>query len=197
MSSYKFKELEENVKLRNKLLKLGFGCTLIGPPGPQGPKGDKGDQGPQGNIGPTGPIAPSSNEGLLFSSFVDTKTSEKMSINNSWLIPNESEYFSILNNTEIEIQPGIYEITFSGLIEQADDTHGATFYLQNSEGTALKDLTYKLEPNSGKQMSFSQNIVFRFEKETILEVAADILGDSSTSNVVISGVNLTIKKIHE
>lgn len=194
MSSYKFKELEENVKLRNKLLKLGFGCTIIGP---TGPKGDKGDQGPQGNIGPTGPIASSSNEGLLFSGFVDTKTSEKMSINNSWLIPNESEYFSILNNTEIEIQPGIYEITFSGLIEQADDTHGATFYLQNSEGTALKDLTYKLEPNSGKQMSFSQNIVFRFEKETILEVAADILGDSSTSNVVISGVNLTIKKIHE
>ena len=46
-------------------------------------------------------------------------------------------------------------------------------------------------------MSFSQNIVFRFEKLTVLEVGADILGDSGTSNVVITGVNLTIKKIHE
>ena len=143
MSSQKFKELEENTKLRNKLLKLGFGCTLIGPTGPQGLQGPKGDQGVQGQIGPTGPIAISSNEGLLFSSFIDTSTSEKMSINDSWLIPNESEYFSILNDTEIEVQPGIYEITFSGLIEQADDTHGATFYLQNSEGSALKDLTFK------------------------------------------------------
>lgn len=200
MSSQKFKELEENARLRNKLLKLGFGCTLIGPTGPTGPQGlqgPKGDQGAQGPIGPTGPIAISSNEGLLFSSFIDTSTSEKMSINDSWLIQNESEYFSILNDTEIEVQPGIYEITFSGLIEQADDTHGATFYLQNSEGSALKDLTFKLEPNSGKQMSFSQNIVFRFEKLTVLEVGADILGDSGTSNVVITGVNLTIKKIHE
>ena len=127
------------------------------------------------------------------SAFYDTSTN----VHDSWLIPNESEYFSILNDTEIEVQPGIYEITFSGLIEQADETHGATFYLQNSEGSALKDLTFKLEPNSGKQMSFSQNIVFRFEKLTVLEVGADILGDSGTSNVVITGVNLTIKKIHE
>lgn len=188
MSSQKFKELEENMKLKNKLLKLGFGCTLIGPTGPKGE---------QGSTGPTGPIASSSNDGLFFSSFIDSQDSEKMVIDDSWIIPNPTEYFSILNDTEIEVQPGIYEITFSGLVEQADNTHGATFYLQNSEGNAIKDLTFSLEPDMGKQMSFSQNIVFRFEKTTILEVVVDILGDSSTSNVTVSGVNLIMKKIHE
>lgn len=187
MSSQKFKELEENMKLRNKLLKLGIGCTLIGP---TGPKGD------QGITGPTGPVASSSNDSLLFANFIDSQDSGKLIIDNSWIIPNQSEYFLKLSNTEIEIQPGIYEITFSGLIEQADDTHGATFYLQNNEGDAIKDLTFTLEPGNGKQMSFSQNIVFRFEKTTILEVVADIIGDNN-SDVTITSVNLTMKKIKE
>lgn len=45
-------------------------------------------------------------------------------------------------------------------------------------------------------MYFSQTTIIRFEKETSLQVVVSILGDENTSNVVISDVNLLIKKIH-
>lgn len=203
MDLQKYQELEKNLKLRNKLLKLGIGCLVkgpkgdIGPTGPIGPQGEIGPTGPTGPTGATGEAAVSSNESLFFTSFSDTKDSNKMVLEDSWLIPSESKYFNILNDTDIEVQPGIYEITFSGLVNDSDDTHGATFYLQNTEGSALKDLTFELPIGNGKQMNFSQTIIFRFEKVTVLEVLADILGDTGTSNIIISSVNLLMKKIHE
>lgn len=203
MNLQKYQELEKNLKLRNKLLKLGIGCAVKGPKGdigPTGPQGEIGATGPQGEIGPTGPageVSSSSNEGLFFTSFSDTNVSNKMTFEDSWFIPSESKYFTILNDTDIEVQPGIYEITFSGLVNDSDDTHGATFYLQNIEGSALKDLTFELPVGSGKQMNFSQTIIFRFEKVTVLEAVANILGDTGTSNVTISSINLLMKKIHE
>ena len=39
MSNDKYQELEENLKLRNKLLKIGIGCPIIGSTGPTGPTG--------------------------------------------------------------------------------------------------------------------------------------------------------------
>lgn len=36
MSFYKLHELENNLKLRNKLLKLGLGCPIVDPTGPKG-----------------------------------------------------------------------------------------------------------------------------------------------------------------
>lgn len=203
MDLQKYQELEKNLKLRNKLLKLGIGCVVKGPKGDigqTGPQGEKGPTGPQGEIGATGPageVSSSSNESLFFTSFSDTKDSNKMVLEDSWLIPSESKYFTILNDTDIEVQPGIYEITFSGLVNDSDDTHGATFYLQNTEGSALKDLTFEFPVGSGKQMNFSQTIIFRFEKVTVLEAVAGILGDTGTSNVTVSSVNLLMKKIHE
>lgn len=70
--------------------------------GPAGPKGDIGPTGPKGNhgdIGPTGPIAISSTEGLFFTNFLETNTSGEMLLQDSWLVPNESEYFSLLNES--------------------------------------------------------------------------------------------------
>ena len=180
--------------------------SIIGPAGPKGdigptrPKGDTGDIGPKGDpgdIGPTGPIAISSTEGLFFTNFLETNTSGEMLLQDSWLVPNESEYFSLLNETDIKVQPDIYEISFSGLIEKADDSHGATFYLKDDRGSALKDLSFELLAGNGKQMSFSQTILFRFEQETTLQVKADILGNQDDSNVVVTNVNLVMKKIHE
>lgn len=45
-------------------------------------------------------------------------------------------------------------------------------------------------------MSFSQTILFRFEEATILQATVDILGEEGTSNVVVSSVNLIMKKIY-
>ena len=54
MSNDKYQELEENLRLRNKLLKIGIGCPIIGPTGPTGPQGIQGPEGIQGATVPTG-----------------------------------------------------------------------------------------------------------------------------------------------
>ena len=206
MNVNKYQELQENLKLRNKFLRLGIGCTVVGPQGPKGEKGDTGSKGekgeigpmgPQGEIGPIGPVAVSSTDSVFFTSYEELENSGVASLLDSWIVPNPSDYFTILNNTEIEVQPGIYEIIFSGLIENIDDTHGATLYLQTKEGDAIKDLSFELLAGNGTQMNFSQDILFRFEKVTNLQTIVDITGDIGTSNVKVSGINLVMKKIHE
>ena len=72
----------------------------------------------QGLIGPTGPqgeTPSSSTEGI--SSYNDTNDIEAMIINETWLVPEPSEYFIVPNNTEVEVVPGIYEIDLSGYID--------------------------------------------------------------------------------
>lgn len=206
MDCQKYQELEERLKIRNELLKLGIGCSFIGPTGPKGERGQQGIQGPQGeqgpkgdkgNIGPAGQAIPSANEGLMSVGFAEVQTNGIMTHQNPWLIPNPSDYFHLVDDSNIEVQPGIYEITFSGLIKDADDTHGGTFYLQTSEGSAIRDLTFELLPDDGKQMHFSQSIVFRFEEVTILQALAEIYGNQDSSNIAITEVNLLMKKIHE
>lgn len=49
MDCQKYQELEERLKLRNKLLNLGICLTAVGPTGPKG------------DIGPEGPTTPSTN----------------------------------------------------------------------------------------------------------------------------------------
>lgn len=206
MNVNKYQELQENLKLRNKFLRLGIGCTVVGPQDPKGEKGDtgtkgeKGDigpMGPQGEIGPIGPVAVSSTDSFFFTSYEELENSGVASLLDSWIVPNPSDYFTILNNTEIEVQPGIYEIIFSGLIENIDDTHSATLYLQIKGGDAIKDLSFELLAANGTQMNFSQDILFRFEKVTNLQTIVDITGDIGTSNIKVSGINLVMKKIHE
>lgn len=196
MDRKEIEKLEEHLRIKKKLLELGIGCSYVGPTGKQGPTGPKGDKGENGDIGPTGPIASSSNEGIFFTSFEDIDITDTMTLKDTWLVPNPSDYF-VVNGNEIEVKPGIYEITFSGLIEQADDQHGATLYFQTKEGSAIKELTYKLSVGDGKQMNFSQTILFRFENVTNLQAAVSILGDVDTSNVLVSNVTLVMKKIHE
>lgn len=185
------------------MLSLGICSSVIGPTGPQGIpgvqglKGDKGDVGPTGPQGELGPIISSTNEGMLFVSFAETKANGPMTFENSWLVPNDSQYFSLLNNNEVQIEPGIYEISLSCLLDASDVDHGVEVYLKTKEGAAIKDLDYKLPVGSTMPMNFSQNILFRFENVTILEVEVNLLGDMGTSNIDVSNTNLLIKKIHE
>lgn len=197
MSLDKYHELYENIKLKNKLSNLGIGCTIVGPTGPKGDIGPTGPQGIQGPTGPTGSAAPSVNEDLFFTSFKNVTDPEKMILEDTWLIPNPSENFNIINDSQIEVQPGIYEITFSGLIYNSDDNHGAVFFIQNSDGDAIKDLTFELPMGVCNQMHFSQSIFFRFEKVTVLEAIFNILGEEVSSHVNVSSVNLIMKKLHD
>ena len=57
MSSEEDKKILENIKIKNKLNKLGL--CFVGPTGPKGDMGPTGPKGDPGDIGPTGPIQPS------------------------------------------------------------------------------------------------------------------------------------------
>lgn len=184
MSIDKYCEIEKNMKLRNKLLNLGLG-------GPIGPKGDKGD------IGPAGPIIPSSTEEMFFADFISSDTSGEIAFNNKWLIPNQSKYFKVIDDSKVEIQNGIYEIIMSGLIEKESKGQEVEVYLQTLKGEAIKDLTFTLPINSNKQLYFSKDIIFRFEENTILNVFVNILGTLDPSSASVSNVSLLLKKIHE
>lgn len=170
--------------------------SLKGEKGDQGLPGESGKDGIPGAQGPAGPVAISSSEEMLFTSYQEARHSGVMTLQDPWFIPNNSEYIFIQNNTDVVVLPGVYRIEFSGAIEKADDSHGGIFYLKDDSNAVIKDLSFMLSPGDGKQMHFCQFILFRFEKETTLQVMAGILGDANTSNVVISDVNLIINKIH-
>lgn len=70
MSFQNCREFEENLRLRRKKLSLGI-CPSIGPTGPTGPQGERKD---------IGSVPISSNEGLLFTSFIDTTIPEKLKL---------------------------------------------------------------------------------------------------------------------
>ena len=149
MLSKSINELKEKLELRNKILSC---CQIVGPIGPRGPRGERGIQ------GEPGPLIASSNEGIFFTGFADTNVTGEMIIQDPWLIPNPSEYISIISESEIEIEPGIYEITLTGLIENADEDHGAAFYLKNDE------LRTKIIKNAYAKISSCHTIDIRIKK---------------------------------
>lgn len=78
-----------------------------------------------------------------------------------------------------------------------DNTHGGSFYLVDSTGYVIKDLTFELLEGDINGRYFSKNILFRFEDDTILDVMTNLTGDINTSNVEVKDVTLLMKKIHE
>ena len=93
MSLKKCAEIEKNAKIKNKLLNIGIGYPIIGPTGPRGEAGQRGEKGEKGNKGDPGVDAVASNDGIFFTSFVETDTSEKMTFQDSWFVPNKTEFF--------------------------------------------------------------------------------------------------------
>ena len=160
------------------------------------PKGDKGDVGPPGPQGPIGPIMEGSTEGMLFASFAETNISGLMNIQETHIIPTDSEFFKINGRNDIIVSPGVYEIAFSGAIEEVDSTHGGIFYVKDDAGQVVMDLSFKLSGGVVPQMHFSQNIIFEFKKDTTLQVMAGIIGDAASSQVKINDVNLLFKNIY-
>lgn len=163
---------------------------------PKGDKGDQGDVGPVGPEGPEGPIMEGSTEGMLFASFAETNISGLMNIQDTHIIPTDSEYFEINGKNDIIVNAGIYEIAFSGAIEEVDSTHGGIFYVKDDAGQVIMDLSFKLPGGVVTQMHFSQNVVFELKKDTTLQVMAGIIGDAASSRVKINDVNLLLKKIY-
>lgn len=179
--------------LRKKLLKIGIGYPAKKIKGPTGPKGDIGPTGPKGEAGP---VISSSTESIFYTTFEETEISGQLIFENPWILPNHSEYIEIKEN-QVSLAPGIYEMTLSGQITNVDIDHGATIYVQTKEGSEIKGLSFQLDKGNINQMYYSRTILFRFENKTEIEVLGYIIGDENTSNIIISEVNLYIKKIHE
>ena len=180
------------------MMDLGLICTVMGPTGPTGatgPQGIQGETGLKGDPGPEGPSFPASVEAMFYTSFVDTKEEGLLTISSPWLIPNPSDYFEVVNDNEVLVKPGIYEITLSGLISGADNAHGGHFYLQDENGSEFRALSFSFPQSNGKYAQFYQTTLLRFEEDTKLSVNTIILGGAAASNVEFSNVNLMIKKI--
>lgn len=156
------------------------------------PKGEKGDA---GEIGPEGPIAEGTTEEVLFVSFAETNISGLMNIQDKYLIPQNAKYFNIAGKNDIKLTQGVYEIAFSGAIEEVDNMHGGIFYVKDDTGKVVMDLSFKLPGGVISQMHFSQNIIFAFDTDVTLQVMGGIIGDAESSKVVINDVNLLLKKL--
>ena len=156
------------------------------------PKGEKGDA---GEIGPEGPIREGSTEEILFVSFAETNISGLMNIQDKYLMPQNAKYFNIAGKTDIKLTQGVYEIAFSGAIEEVDNMHGGIFYVKDDTGKVVMDLSFKLPGGVISQMHFSQNVLIKFDTDVTLQVMAGIIGDAESSKVVINDVNLLLKKL--
>lgn len=156
------------------------------------PKGEKGDA---GEIGPEGPIREGSTEEILFVSFAEINVSGLMNIQDKYLMPQNAKYFNTSGNTDIKLTQGVYEIAFSGAIEEVDNMHGGIFYVKDDTGKVVMDLSFKLPGGVISQMHFSQNVLIKFDTDVTLQVMAGIIGDAESSKVVINDVNLLLKKL--
>ena len=151
MSCQNFEEIKKNLELSKNLRKLGICSVVIGPTGPTGPTGSQGEIGPtgptgaqgiQGETGPTGPSGTtplSSNEGIVHASFLENEDTGVMEFENTWFVPNPSEYFKLLDNSHIDVEPGIYKISFSCYTTGVDVDHGIEVYLMNDTEAAIQE----------------------------------------------------------
>lgn len=148
MSCQNFEEIKKNLELSKNLRKLGICSVVIGSTGMTGTQeeivltGPTGAQGIQGVTGPTGhsgttPL--SSNEEIVHASFLENEDTGVMEFENTWFVPNPSEYFKLLDNSHIEVEPGIYKISFSTYITGVDVDHGIEVYLMNDTGAAIQE----------------------------------------------------------
>ncbi len=80
-------------------------------------KGDAGSTGPQGHIRP---IMEGSTEGMLFASFTETNISGLMNIQETHIIPTDSEFFKINDRNDIIVSAGIIGETVSSQVKIND-----------------------------------------------------------------------------
>lgn len=107
MSCQNFEEIKKNLELSKKIRKLEICSVVIGPTGMTDPRGEIGTTGP---TGPSGTTPLSSNGGIVHASFLENEDTGVMEFENTWFVPNPSEYFKLLDNSHIEVEPGIYNL---------------------------------------------------------------------------------------
>ena len=189
-------EIRKKIKEEQKRHRYHY---VMGPKGEKGEQGIKGDKGDAGKIGPTGPAGaqtknPAGYESVLFVSFAQANYSKIMTFQEN-LDVNNVDCFTLTDNTNITLnKTGIYEITLCGQISGVDQSHGAIFYLSNTNGSVIQDLSFEVKAGTTTRMDCSETILTKIDTETTVYVRCGVIGDSSTANVSFENVNLIIKK---
>lgn len=140
---------------------------------------------------------PTSYDSILFVSFAQANFSKIMTFQEIVAIPDDNDYFKLNDDTNITIvNKGIYEITLCGQISGVDQSHGAIFYLTNTNGSVIQDLSFEVKAGTTSRMDCSETILTKFDDNTTLYIRCGITGDSSTANIDFTNVNLIVKKYH-
>ena len=144
------------------------------------PKGEKGEKGDQGEVGPTGPkgsLGPTSLTGA------------------SRIIPGITNKISMEGSNSIKInQSGLYEITVCGRISGVTKDIGGAFYLIKSETSeVLTDMSFILSKGNTEDMDFSEISFVDITAPATLQIKTEIDGDTATSNIEFSSINVLIK----
>lgn len=161
--------------------------------GLQGPKGEKGDK---GEVGPPGPQGDSIYNAMTFASYYPSAVSGVIPIQRNYIVPEGSNIFKNLDGSTLEInEEGVYELTICGNIEGVSKTNGATVSIINPETlNIIENLNFNIQAGEISNMHFYKTVANRFEKNTKLQVRAEISGDEETSQVEFFDINIIIKK---
>lgn len=162
---------------------------------PKGEKGEKGDQGSVGPAGPTGSLGPTSYDVIAFVSYPNTTVAGIALTGASRIIPGITNKISMESSNSIKInQSGLYEITVCGRISGVTKDIGGAFYLIKSETSeVLTDMSFILSKGNTEDMDFSEISFVDITAPATLQIKTEIDGDTVTSNIEFSSINVLIK----
>lgn len=162
---------------------------------PKGEKGEKGDQGSVGPTGPTGSLGPTSYDVIAFVSYPNTTVAGIALTGASRIIPGITNKISMEGSNSIKInQSGLYEITVCGRISGVTKDIGGAFYLIKSETSeVLTDMSFILSKGNTEDMDFSEISFVDITAPATLQIKTEIDGDTATSNIEFSSINVLIK----
>ena len=162
---------------------------------PKGEKGEKGDQGSVGPAGPTGSLGPTLYDVIAFVSYPNTTVAGIALTGASRIIPGITNKISMEGSNSIKInQSGLYEITVCGRISGVTKDIGGAFYLIKSETSeVLTDMSFILSKGNTEDMDFSEISFVDITAPATLQIKTEIDGDTATSNIEFSSINVLIK----
>lgn len=162
---------------------------------PKGEKGEKGDQGSVDPAGPTGSLGPTSYDVIAFVSYPNTTVAGIALTGASRIIPGITNKISMEGSNSIKInQSGLYEITVCGRISGVTKDIGGAFYLIKSETSeVLTDMSFILSKGNTEDMDFSEISFVDITAPATLQIKTEIDGDTVTSNIEFSSINVLIK----
>ncbi len=147
---------------------------------------------PCGTTGPTGPTA---EPNICFISYMNKKNIQgDLDIEKNKIYPTNSSNYTIIGQ-EVQMGPGLYEITYSGYLKKPGTTGQAVLHLlaiTSSATTTLPDMDIELLGDN-QYTYFSSTGVFEFDQTINLCVS---LGFYNTPTVETDHVNVLIKKLN-